>query len=127
FTEAGLAKPAIGYWRRAGERATKRAANIEAIDHFRRGLALLEALPERAAHAEEELRLLIALGPALMTMMTTAAPEIENVYGRARQLARDAGQVAELFATVWGSWLVAAISGNRPAALSCTAELFSIA
>jgi len=127
YTEADLAESAIGYWRQAGERAAKRAANIEAIDHLRRGLALLEALPDRAAHAEEELRLLIALGPVLMTTMTTAAPEIEQVYGRARQLARDTGKVAELFATVWGSWLVANTAGNRAVALNCTTELFSIA
>ena len=127
YTEAGLEAPAIVYWRRAGERAAKRAANIEAIEHLRRGLALLESLPERGAHAEEELRLLIALGPALMSTMTTAAPEIQDVYGRARQLARDTGKVAELFATVWGSWLVANTKGNREAALNCTAELFSIA
>jgi len=127
YTEAGLADPAIVYWRQAGERAAKRAANIEAIEHLRRGLALLEALPEGAAHDEGELRLLIALGPALMSTMTTTAPEIQEVYGRARQLARDAGKAAELFATVWGSWLVAIIRGNREGALSCTAELFSIA
>ena len=48
YTEAGLAEPAIAYWREAGQRAAKRAANIEAIDHLRRGLALLEVLPERA-------------------------------------------------------------------------------
>jgi class 3 adenylate cyclase/predicted ATPase len=127
YTEADLAEPAIGYWRRAGERAAKRAANIEAIDHLRRGLALLEALPARAAHAEEELRLLIALGPALMTTMTTSAPEIQQVYGRARQLARDTAKVAQLFATVWGSWFVAHNAGNSAAVLDCTAELFSIA
>ena len=64
YTEAGLAEPAIAYWRKAGQRAAKRAANIEAIDHLRRGLALLETLPDRTTHADEELGLLLALGPA---------------------------------------------------------------
>jgi class 3 adenylate cyclase/predicted ATPase len=127
YTEAGIAVPAIGYWRRAGERAAKRASNIEAIDHLRRGLGLLEDLPEREAHAEEELRLLIALGPVLMMTIRTDAPETQEVYRRARRLATGTGKVAELFATVWGSWMVANAAGNAAAARNFTAELFSIA
>ena len=127
YTEAGLAEPAITYWRKAGQRAARRAANIEAIDHLRRGIAMLEALPGRAAHADEELTLLLALGPAMMSTRTTAAPEIQQVYDRALRLARDLGKVAELFATVWGSWLIAATRGNQQVARACTAELFSIA
>ena len=55
YTEAGLALPAIAYWKKAGERAAKRSANLEAIAHFRRGLEMIEALPDRADHAGEEL------------------------------------------------------------------------
>jgi class 3 adenylate cyclase/predicted ATPase len=127
YTEAGLAEPAIAYWRKAGQRAAKRAANVEAIDHLRRGLAMLEILPDRAAHADEELTLLLALGPALMSTRTTAAPEIQQVYDRALRLARDLGKMAELFATVWGSWMIALTRGNQELARACTAELFSVA
>ena len=127
YTEAALAEPAIIYWRRAGERAVKQAANLEAVNHLRRGLELLEASPTRVAQAEEELRILIAFGPALMTTMTTSAPEIRQVYGRAQQLARNIGKTSDLFATVWGSYYVALASGNFPSARGLTEELFSIA
>ena len=127
YTEAGLADPAIVYWRKAGQRAAKRAANNEAIDHLRRGLSLLEVLPDRAAHADEELTILLALGPALMSTRTSTAPEIQEVYGRARQLARDTGNVKELFATVCGSWMIAFTSGKQEVAHAYAAELFSIA
>jgi predicted ATPase len=127
YTEAGLAEPAIIYWRRAGERAVKQAANLEAINHLRRGLELLEALPARVTLAEEELRIRIALGPALMTTMTTSAPEIRQVYGRAQQLARDTGKIPDLFATVWGSYYVGLATENVASARSLTDELFSIA
>jgi class 3 adenylate cyclase/predicted ATPase len=127
YTEAGLLAPAITYWRKAGQRAAKRAANAEAIDHLRRGLAMLDPMPDRAAHADEELTILLALGPALMSTRTTAAPEIQQVYDRALRLARDLGKVAELFATVWGSWLIAATRGDRELASACTEELFCIA
>jgi class 3 adenylate cyclase/tetratricopeptide (TPR) repeat protein len=127
YTEAGLAEPAITYWRKAGQRAARRAANIEAIDHLRRGLAMLEILPDRAAQADEELTMLLALGPALMSTRTTAAPENQQVYDRALRLARDLGKVAELFATVRGLWQIATVRGNQQVARACTAELFSIA
>jgi class 3 adenylate cyclase/predicted ATPase len=127
YTEAGLAEPAVVYWRTAGQRAAARAANIEAIDHLRRALSLLEALPKRAELADEELTILLALGPALMSTRSSTAPEIQEVYGRARQLARDAGKVKELFATVCGSWMIAFVSGKQEVAHACKAELFSIA
>jgi class 3 adenylate cyclase/predicted ATPase len=127
YTEAGRAEPAIAYWRKAGQRATERAANIEAIDHLRHGLAVVELLPDRAARADEELAILLALGPALMSTRSSTAPEIQEVYGRARQIARDTGRLKELFATVFGFWLVAYSSGNREAARSFTSEIMSIA
>jgi hypothetical protein len=77
--------------------------------------------------AEEELKLLIALGPALMTTMTTSSPEIRRVCERARQLARDMGKTSELFATVWGSYFVRLASGDVRSARGLTGELFSIA
>ena len=125
--KSGLAEPAISYWLKAGERAAKRAANVEATDHFRRGLALLEALPDRATHSDKELRLLLALGPALMSTRTSAAPEIQEVYARARLLAGDVDKVAELFTTLWGLSTIAISRGNRAVALACTTELFTIA
>jgi class 3 adenylate cyclase len=127
YTEAGSAELAIAYWRRAGERAVTRAANVEAISHLHRGLELLESLPTRSSQIEEELRILIALGPALNTTMSATAPEIRNVYERAQQLARDVGKTSELFATVWGRQLVALVSCDVESARGLTDELFSIA
>ena len=57
-TQAGLAQQAITYWQRAGNRAAKQSANQEAVAHFRNAKELLEALPDRAAHAEQELPVL---------------------------------------------------------------------
>ena len=80
---------------------------------MRRGLRLLEVLPERAARASEELTMLLALGPALMSTRSSTASEIQQVYGRARQIAHETGKVEELFATVFGVWMAAYSSGNR--------------
>ena len=127
YTEGGLAPQAIDYWQRAGNRAAKRSANQEAVAHFRRGRELLDTLPDKAAFAEQELQLLIALGPALMTTKTSSAPEIGGVYARAGELARQTGRLADLFPTVWGAWLVAFASGDFAATKRLVDELFSIA
>jgi class 3 adenylate cyclase/predicted ATPase len=127
YSEAGLAEPAIPYWRRAGERAAKRGSNVEAVSHLRRGLALIETVATRAAFAEEELLTLMVLGPALMTLMSSSAPEVQQVYARARQLAENTGKLSELFTAIWGSWLVAITSGDSPALRRFADELFSIA
>ena len=41
FTEAGLAEKAAGYWLKAGARSRDRSANVEAIGHLTKGLALV--------------------------------------------------------------------------------------
>ena len=127
YAQAGLPEQAINYWQRAGDRAAKRSANQEAVAHFRNAIELLEMLPDRAAHAEQELQLLIALGPALMTTRSSAAPEIGRVYARARELARNAQRVKDLFPTVWGASLVAFTAGDLATAGRLVDELLGMA
>jgi predicted ATPase len=65
YTEANCPAPAIAYWHKAGAAAARQSANLEAVDQFRRGLALVEALPDPCERAERELDLQMALGPSL--------------------------------------------------------------
>jgi class 3 adenylate cyclase/predicted ATPase len=127
YARAGLPEEAINYWQRAGDRATKRSANQEAVAHFRNATELLETLPDRAAHAEQELQLLIALGPALMTTISSAAPEIEQVYARARELAHKLQRIADLFPTVWGASLVTLAAGDLATSARLVVELIDMA
>jgi len=64
-TEANCPAQAIPYWHKAGTAAARLFAYVEAIDQFRRGLALVEALSDPRERAERELDLQMALGPAL--------------------------------------------------------------
>ena len=69
YTEAGLGADAVPYWHRAGERALQRWANLEAINHLKKGLELLGAIagaPERDRPPDEAQRcsLLLILGEA---------------------------------------------------------------
>jgi len=62
-----------------------------------------------------------------MTTRSSAAPEIGRVYARARELARNAQRVADLFPTVWGAWLVAFTGGDLATAGRLVDELFGMA
>jgi predicted ATPase len=68
LTDAGLAERAIPYWRRAGELAAERSANVEAIAHLSKGLELILSLPNAAEHLDEELTLRLAIGSPLVAI-----------------------------------------------------------
>lgn len=104
FTEAGLTDQAVRYWQCAGERATERSANQEAIAHLSRALELLEFLPESPGRDQLELTLQIDLGgPILMTRGHTS-PEVERVYSRARMLGQKVGETPQLIPALFGLW-----------------------
>jgi predicted ATPase len=127
YTEAGCIEPAIAYWQRAGEQALQRSANLEAVQHLTKGLALLATLPETPARAQQELDLLIALGPALMATKGYATPEVEQTYARARALCQQVGEMPQLFPTLWGLWRFYEGQGALPTARELGEQLYRLA
>ena len=105
YTEAGCHAQAVGYWQQAGTRALQRSANVEAIAHVQRGLELLTVLPDTSQRTQHELDLLTTLGPALMSTKGYAAPEVVQVYTRARELCQQIGETPEHFPVLWNLWL----------------------
>jgi class 3 adenylate cyclase/predicted ATPase len=126
FTEAGDDARAITYWIRAGQRGAQRSANLEAVEHLRKGQQLLDRRPAGQERDELELSLLIALGPALMATRGWNAPEVEVVYARARVLAAERGRSTDVFPAVWGRWLVAHAGGQAQVAREYLAEIFAL-
>jgi tetratricopeptide (TPR) repeat protein len=102
YTEAGLNVQAIGYWQRAGERATQRSANAEAIHHLTRGLEVLGRLPDTPERTQQELELYIALGGPLQITKGWASPEVAHVYAHARELCLQIGDTPQLTAVLGG-------------------------
>src|SRR5258708_39811546 len=66
FTEAGLASDAIGYWRRAGQLASARSANREAVSSFERALRILDGMPDSEFTLEQGFEIRLARRPALV-------------------------------------------------------------
>jgi predicted ATPase len=102
YTEADLYEQAIAYWQRAGQRASARSAYREAISHLTTGLGLLSTLPATSERAQHELTLQVTLGPALIALKGQSAPEVAQVYTRARELAQQVGDTLELCQVLWG-------------------------
>jgi class 3 adenylate cyclase/predicted ATPase len=104
YTEAGLTEQAVDYWQRAGQRAVERSANGEAVTNLKRGLELLEDLPETSDRSRQELSLQLGLGVGTIAVEGAKSPQMERVYTRACELCQDVGDPAEHFAALWGLW-----------------------
>jgi predicted ATPase len=104
YTAAGCTEPAVRYWERAGQHASDRSANVEAVSHFTTGIELLTTLPETPARTQQALTLHIALGAALQRTTGLAAPEVEHAYTRARTLCQQVGETPELVPVLFGLW-----------------------
>jgi predicted ATPase/class 3 adenylate cyclase len=102
YAAAGCTEQAVHYWQRAGEQASDRSANLEAISHFTIGIELLQTLPETPEHTQQALTLYIGLGAALQVTKGQAAPEVEHAYIQARALCQQVGETSQLVPVLLG-------------------------
>jgi predicted ATPase/DNA-binding winged helix-turn-helix (wHTH) protein len=114
---------ALRYLAIAGDRAVRRCANREAIDHYTRGISLLAHLPDSPTRRRHELDLQIALGPPLIHSRGYAADEVARTYGRARELHDEVGEPSQLLSILWGQWLYRVVRGDHAMALDIGTEL----
>jgi predicted ATPase len=127
YAEAGQATAAIDLWQRAAERAVARSANAEAVAHLRRGLDLAAQISDPTARAERELGLLSSLAMPLALRQGYAAPEVEAVFLRARDLAMELGSSPSHFGVVRGMLGLYEVSGRYDRAAECATELARLA
>jgi predicted ATPase len=104
YTAAGCHEQAVHYWQRAGQHASARSANLEAVNHFTTGIELLKTLPETPEQTERALTLHIALGAALQVTKGYAAPEVEHAYSQAYALCQQIGETPQLVQVLFGLW-----------------------
>ncbi len=80
----------------------QRSAHAEAVTRLTTALELLKTLPDERERAEQELRLQLALGPALVVNKSYTAPEVERAFTRALELSHQMEDAARLFAAMKG-------------------------
>lgn len=95
---------AVAELQHAGHQAVQRSAHTEAIGYLTQGLELLKTLPNTPERLQQELTLHITLGPALIAIQGHAAPEVEHVYARARELCQQVEASSQLFQALASLW-----------------------
>ena len=73
---------AADYYQLAAENAARMFAHRETLGLARRGLALLQKLPDTPERARRELPLQVTLGMQLQLVQGYAAPEAKRAYRR---------------------------------------------
>jgi class 3 adenylate cyclase/predicted ATPase len=127
YTEAGLNEQAVGYWLQAGKRATRRSANVEAINHLTKGLEVLMTLPDTLERTGQELDLQITLGPVFMAVKGQSSPDTERAYARARELCQQVGETPQLFPVLHGLWRFYMVRSQLQTTRELAEQLFSSA
>ncbi|HEU4679357.1 MAG TPA: hypothetical protein VFS35_07540, partial [Terrimicrobiaceae bacterium] len=127
YTEAGETEQAIDQWLKAGQRAAERSANPEAVAHLRRGLELLESLPDTGERARRELALQMALGMPLIATKGYSGEETGAAYERARELCERVGSAQQLLPILYGQIVVRMSLGEQRGARQLAEEFLRLA
>jgi predicted ATPase len=93
YGEAAIADKAITYWHLAGKSSVARSAVHEAIAQLRRGLSLLEGLPETRERKQLELDIHVTLTAALMAGKGFANSEVGRRRAGASESARHGDRI----------------------------------
>jgi predicted ATPase len=101
YTEANQGDKAAAYWLKAGVRSRDRSANIEAIGHLTKGLALADAFASSPERDLLRLQFLTTLGPVYIAARGYAAPEVGPTLQRAKELCTDPRLLLGIMLGIW--------------------------
>ena len=123
LTEAGAFDKAIGAWLKAGMSAARRSAHVEAIDHNRKGLALLERIADPATRNQFELNLQVSLMGALLAAQSATSPALATCCERGLVLCEEANAASMVFPFAFGQFTFVNCRGHNQEAIAL-ANLF---
>jgi adenylate cyclase len=112
FEMASLTAKAAEYLCQAAEEAAQLSAHVETIAHLKRGLSLLQELPDSPERARQELRLHILYGLSQVAAKGWASAEVQAAYEQAGAAAQRAGEVQQLVAVLYGLFIVSHVGGD---------------
>jgi predicted ATPase len=118
---------AADFYQLAAENAARLCAHHEAVALARRGLALLQTLPDTPERAGRELPLQVTLGMQLQVAEGYAAPEAERIYARAHTLCEQVPEAPSLFPVLWGLWMFYEVRAEIGKSRELAERLFTLA
>ena len=125
LTEAGAFAEAITAWLRAGTSATKRSAHVEAIEHIRKGLGLLDEIPDPGLRRQFELNLQGSLMGSLLATQSATSSELAACCERGLRLCEESAATAMAFPFAFGQFTFVNCRGRSGEAVSLATEFIS--
>ncbi len=127
FESAREYASASQYFLHAARNAARVFAYPEAAILCERGLRALATLPESRERDADELVFSLTLGMSLMSTRGYAAPEVEKVHRRSRELCLKLNEVRRLLPVLWGLHTCDVIGGDLAPALEVAREMRQVA
>jgi class 3 adenylate cyclase/predicted ATPase len=107
---------ALGYLHASATKAIQRSAHQQAIQYLKRGLALMDRLPDSRERLQTELDYQKAMGVTMMAARGWAASEVLDAYTRAKEISEQLDDERELFIALRGQGQYHMIRGESQAA-----------
>ena len=126
-SEANEFEAAAAAWQQAGERAGARGAQHEAISHYQRALAMLQALPDSPVRVQQELFVQLAVVQLLWYVKGWGSAEAQQANLRARELAEQLGDPGQAFFVLLGREVAALTGGEMQVASELAEQLIDLA
>jgi class 3 adenylate cyclase/tetratricopeptide (TPR) repeat protein len=102
YSAAGRPQPALKFWRIATQQALQRSASVEAFHHTETAIKLLQAQPDTPERRRLELDFRLLAGSAAWAVKGFGAGEVEENFTRARELAAEVGDPAQVVIALRG-------------------------
>jgi tetratricopeptide (TPR) repeat protein len=115
------------YFLQAARNAARVFAYPEAAILCRRGLSVLVSLPGSGERDEQELLFSLTLGLALMATRGYAAPEVEKIHQRSRELCIKLNETRRLSSVLWGLHTCHINRGDLTRSLEVAREMRQVA
>ena len=101
FDRAQQSDKALHYRIQSAELAQQRHAYPEFISHLQGALKFLREQPDSPERDQQEIDVLVNLGPAQIATQGYAAPDVEETYNRAQSLLAESESDTQLIPVLW--------------------------
>lgn len=118
---------AVALWLQAGMATAGQGAHVEAMEHYRRGLAILDRAEEGPMRLQVELGLRLGLGASISSTAGYGHPDVQTGFARAQEICSLFGTLPDLFPALWGSWSFYLVTADYDTAASLAADISAIA
>lgn len=117
----------VPWWYAAGVRALRRAAFVEAAEHFSRGYETLDEVDPDRGDALRRLEFATHLGAALQAGRGYTAEGVDQAYAEARAHCRQVNDDGRLVAVIRGQWMLHLVGGEYEDSLELADEMLALA